>query len=376
MKNKLFFMAMSVCLLAFGLVLASCDNGTGTGTIDNNNPSGPTGYTGGCVTDMAVSGADVYFAGYVSNGSADKPVYWKNGTLTALSFPLGRTQGRVTDMAVSGADVYFVGNTANIGGTYPQSVYWKNGTPTALPSLGGIKAIVVSGADVYTIGSSGPPELTYWKNGTSTSLYFTGLNGGQTQGYVNAMAVSGADVYVAGYATTAIDFINPEPRYWKNGTCITLPPPTGYTKAFVDAIEVSGADVYFAGYVSNGSANKPVYWKNEINPTFLPLPAGYTGAYVSAIAVSGADVYFAGSVGVGSVLTGPTTVVSTNKPVYWKNGTLITLPLAGYTGAYVSAIAVSGADVYVAGTSYEGSPIYWKNGTLTTLPFADYTHPL
>ncbi len=130
------------------------------------------------------------------------------------------------------------------------------------------------------------------------------------------------------------------------------------------------ADVYVAGYEwgpilpsgqlhSSYSAAK--YWKNGIAFN-LTLTDGTQSASASSIAVSGIDVYVAGSVANDYASTLNPPEIAT----YWKNGHAITL--AGGTGA--NSIAISGTDIYVAGYGYEGGGTvakYWKNGIAVNL---------
>jgi hypothetical protein len=77
------------------------------------------------ITDIAVSGSDIYFSGYTRiNGAANSLLYWKNGTATN---PInGKGTGDGTSVAISGSDVYIVEKSA--------SQYWKNGAPVNIPS--------------------------------------------------------------------------------------------------------------------------------------------------------------------------------------------------------------------------------------------------
>ncbi len=71
------------------------------------------------------------------------------------------------------------------------------------------------------------------------------------------------------------------------------------------------------------------------------------------VAVSGSDVYVAGT-------------SLRNGDVYWKNGSMQTL---GPSPAFVKCITASGNDVYVGGTTYgENHAVYWKNGVEVDLP--------
>ena len=118
--------------------------------------------------------------------------------------------------------------------------------------------------------------------------------------------------------------------------------------------------VYTAGYYYDEGGSKACYWQNG---TRVDLD----GRAASAIAVSGSDVYVAG-----------TYLDGNPQACYWKNGTRVDLD-----GHEARAIAVSGSDVYVAG-SYLGTvygvgmynsqtivtdkACYWKNGVRVDLP--------
>ncbi len=92
--------------------------------------------------------------------------------------------------------------------------------------------------------------------------------------------------------------------------------------------------------------------------------SGMTSSVANAIAVSGGNVYVAGSAsssaGIGTA-------------VLWVNGTATTLsPPSGMTGSVANAIVVSGGDVYAVGTAWSSDiekwAAYWVNGAATLLP--------
>ncbi|MBC9930572.1 hypothetical protein [Chitinophaga qingshengii] len=117
-------------------------------------------------------------------------------------------------------------------------------------------------------------------------------------------------------------------------------------------------DVYVVGYqIGTNGISEAKYWKNG---TGVTLATNYAEA--RDIAISGNDVYIAGT--------------EHEVAKYWKNGVAVSLSNTGTWGAYGLAIAVSGADVYVAGVD-NGSdgvarPVYWKNGTQYALPTGSY----
>ena len=150
------------------------------------------------VATMAISGTDVYFAGYDGPSS----VYWKNGVehvLPTAASPIPRAT--VSGMAISGTDIYFAGFD------YQSAVYWKNGVEIKLPSLSNSSTgssavgIAIAGNDIYLAGTENSqgkdttvagqtfvPTITapvYWKNSKPFALPLA--NGGN--GTVTTMAV-------------------------------------------------------------------------------------------------------------------------------------------------------------------------------------------
>ena len=230
----------------------------------------------------------------------------------------------------------------------------------------------------------------YWKNGVRTDLDLPTPNA-NSYAQADYFAVSGSDVYVAGYCReitgyneeTNIPISTYTPCYWKNGVRTDLTLNTDY--AWVDGIAVSGSDVYIAGSYGeityNEETNIPIspyytacYWKNGVK-TDLSTNAH---AIAGGIAVSGSDVYVAGRY---TESTNSMTTITTTA-CYWKNGVrtdLFSESSPGY--AQADYIAVSGSDVYVAGSYQEitgyneetNNPIYtytacyWKNGVRTDL---------
>ena len=236
-------------------------------------------------------------------------------------------------------------------------------------------AIVDTALDVYAAGyittsngSGGVSEVAaYWKNGVLTrladSLSFSEATG---------IAVSGNDVYVVGYVTSPTNIGTENAVLWKNGVATMLSPDSAFSEA--TCIALQGTDVYVGGFVlnvntqnsNNSSSNQPVYWKNG-SPNLLPMATG-----ISSVAVSGGDVYFAGSIVSGNKFqaTGPLGPGST--AAYWKNGAMpdtLAYPDT-YLNAYSSAavgIAVSGTNVYATGATGIYQPEFWQNGTPTIL---------
>jgi hypothetical protein len=252
--------------------------------------------------------------------------------------------------------------------------------------------IVQPPATVYVLGVQNG-GVVYWRNGTINSLFsVTGLsyNFGPS-----SLAASGSNVYIAGFQPSNTSLLYPyAPAFWLNGAATILSDTSGSAaNGSANSIAVSGGDVYVAGIrgydsqkdqvpYTGDSATYPVtgsvatVWKNG-TPVTLP---GYSTVglvdsgkyanrfyedYITAVYVSGSDVFVAGG----------TTYGSAAHARYWNNG--VPVDLAGslsYEGSnntygypQTTGIFASGGDVYVSGLQQTttGWPvaIYWKNGS-------------
>ena len=165
------------------------------------------------LTDVFVSGADVYISGYQPDENGDYvATYWKNGKAVKLASAVPGAEAN--GIAVSGTDVYVAGKGINKNGE-EIAVCWKNGKETRLAGGTGAKAVSTSGKDVYFAGFERNAEraniAVIWKNGTPTRL--SNSKGGAA---VNNMTTHGQDVYVTGYTEEGA-------TYWKNGKSVLLP---------------------------------------------------------------------------------------------------------------------------------------------------------
>ena len=160
---------------------------------------------------IAVSGSDVYVAGYDGNEAR----LWKNGAIVVLNNASGY---HGTSLAVKGSDVYVIGTSQS----HPIKIrMWKNGVPSDIVSGSddalGQAIAVTDNNDVYIAGHeklNGKWAARLWKNGTPATL-----NNGTNNAFANAVAVKGNDVYVAGTERDANDIFE-YARVWKNGTVV------------------------------------------------------------------------------------------------------------------------------------------------------------
>jgi hypothetical protein len=131
------------------------------------------------IYDFTVSGQDVYVLGYTGTHSSSNVYimndhnYWysKNGVKTTI--PKSDLDSvSVSNIAVSGSDVYIAGKYyITINNWYVgKACYWKNGVRTDLDDSDHypVGDMVAAGSDVYITGYSSSP--CYWKNGTRIDL--------------------------------------------------------------------------------------------------------------------------------------------------------------------------------------------------------------
>jgi hypothetical protein len=285
----------------------------------------------------------LYSAGSYNDGTKRVACYWKDGIRQSLDVS-GISDARATGIAVSGSSVYVVGDYTN----KDNICYWKDGVRQTL-DLQGIDqsftnygAITVSGTSVYIAGHYYRPGdgntsyLCYWKDGIRTDFERT-----RSDISIYSIAVSGTSVYVT-------DYSSPSARlYWKDGVRKT------YVQDYSDGlalITISGTTVYFtkrSNYVSSYMKEDEGIWR--------PIDLEGIRATPYAIAASGSSFYAAG-------------VGSDDNGYYWINGIRhsLNVPEGKFDNYSISAIAVSGSSVYVAGSKYINSNervlCYWENG--------------
>lgn len=183
-------------------------------------------------------------------------------------------------------------------------------------------------------------------------------SGPATRDSVSTTTPLTTDIYVVGIYADLTAHTGGVAAYWKNDSLVL---EGGYNISNGVAIAVSGSDVYVAGTAINSASDAVIgYWKNG---TMVSLPVTLQSEAPTGIAVNGQDVYVAGS-GINSL---GNSVVG-----YWKNGVFTQLT-PDTVNAFCQGIAVSGNDVYVAGFQFSTGMVsatanYWKNGVAVNLP--------
>ncbi len=342
----------TVYIAGYAFVLPSGDRAatlwqlaSGTPTASATLLSSPGGMANSVAQAVAVSGSDVYVAGFAQNATTTSAVLWHNGSPVVL--PSSMSLSRAYNIAVSSGNVYVVGFEANSSNA-SSALLWVNGVATPLPTPSGLTgaiafAITVSGGNVYIAGTASSSTLgntaVYWVNGTPTVLpQPSGLAAGVLG---TGIGVLNGNVYVCGFTDSASS--NETALLWQNnGLATTLPiPPSVLPQNYgAQQITVSGSDVYVAGSGATGSGSSTAaYWLNSV-PTILPLPnylqANQASAYAVQIVLVGSDVYAAGSLSDSADNL-------RQEAVYWVDGgaaTLLPMP-TGAGGAYANGIAVA-----------------------------------
>jgi hypothetical protein len=160
--------------------------------------------------------------------------------------------------------------------------------------------------------------------------------------------------------------------YYENGTRYILYNDIDSPHASADAITVSRGKIYAAGCFkrNNSPVYRACYWDKDGNRIDLH-PDGAAYSSVTAIAVSGKNVYTAGEYVEGEYISN-----GVWKRCYWKNGgNPVTLTTAQDVEFFsVNNIAVSGDSVYITGVyhCYDDEygivkACYYKDGNFTDM---------
>ena len=216
--------------------------------VGNNNPK-------------TSADTDIYISGFSSKGGA----YWKNGTPTYWPGSFGDKNASI---AVSGNDVYIAGySLANGTNGGDVATIWKNGVAKQLDEgadysqIDNIQMgnIFVNGTDIYAVGDENGPGAggdadlfvaVYWKNNALIKL-----TDGSTNASITAIAINNNDVYAAGYVDNSST--RTIATYWKNSVATALPEGTSYT--LCTGIAVKGTNVYVTEVGPQCG-----YWKNNV----------------------------------------------------------------------------------------------------------------
>jgi hypothetical protein len=325
-----------------------------TGTTGTTGSTGSTGITG---TTINTPHPGIYIGGNIAlmtDFSVCEATFWRQDTLpiTLTANMDQTTSSTLYAITSSGKDIYVAG-TAYLANKN-LACFWKNNELFRLtfgvePSASATD-ISVQGRDIYAT-----VNISYSYNPYSKGVYFK--NADQIQLVApgptlkaNGIVAKGTDVYVCGNYTLNSRTIG---CYWKNGVVIAS---FGNDSQAGKIALADNGDVYVVGYDNgpNGKSRANV-WKNGVA---IILPTSKVSAVANGITLDGNDVYVVGT---------ETDASNKTNGVYWKNGVATSI-----NAISLSAISVSGSDVYVTGVkevkpslgidySYAGC---WKNGVL------------
>ncbi|MFY0594465.1 hypothetical protein [Roseivirga sp.] len=131
----------------------------------------------------------------------------------------------------------------------------------------------------------------------------------------------------------------------------------------IDAFEANN-DLYVVGIEreSDITPGRPVYWKNGIKIALPMMPTGYVQE-VQEMTLRGNEV-----VGVGSFHSTDGFI----RPLIWENGTVQELPLGTYEGGSASSISIDDGITYIGGSVYDRETereymAIWTNGELEVI---------
>lgn len=216
-------------------------------------------------------------------------------------------------------------------------------------------------------------QALQWTDGVYTVLS-PGWGGYNAAG----IAPAGSDWYVAGMMVNHDGWSIA--TFWKNGVATQLSDPADEYNHNLTAQVISGQQIYLAGYnvrYINYPSWDPLYqnepvWNalyytingNTVTRTLLEPDTNNVLSVAYSMAVSGADVYVAG---------GSQTGKQNRIAAYWKNGQSGKVLLANASDwSEAMGLALQGGDVYVAG--YEECSVssgcppmakLWKNNAIT-----------
>jgi hypothetical protein len=310
-------------------------------------------------------GSNVYAAGLIvgmPDGSWTRDIgRWNGSNWLALGLRVTGLSSfsTVSQFAASGSSFYVGGSFTNVNGVAANNIAKWDGTNwSALGSgVAGnsgspvyVAPLALSGSDLYVAGSfttaGGRPanNIARWDGSNWSAL---GLGIGGSNIYLYALAVSASNVYVGGQFSTAGGIPANNIAKWNGSTWSAL--GSGVTGGgdydpFVSALTVSGSGLYVGGnFTSAGGtvANHIAKWDGS---TWSALGSGLGNVLypegVSALAVSGSDLYVGGyfrDAG-GNAATGLAKWDATN---WWALG-------SGVDG-FVDDLAVAGNILYVRG---------------------------
>ncbi len=303
------------------------------------------------VAALAVRNGEVYAGGSFTNAggqSVQGLARWDGASWSDVG---GSVNGSVSALAFNGTDLYAGGKFSLAGAVNATNIARWNGSSWSALGSGtsdSVTAVGVVGTDVYvggsfiSAGAVSARGIAKW-DGAVWSALGSGMND-----IVGHIVVRGTNLYVGGNFTQADNLIVNHVARWDGNSWSGLGPPGTINglSFFSRAVAAGGGNVYAGGFFTGAGkvrASRIARWDGT---NWSPLGGGIkgtnegNGTVISAIAVSGSNVY------VGGVFTNAGGV-GANSIARWNGASWSALG-AGIPGS-VQAIAVRGKDVFAGG---------------------------
>ncbi len=259
-----------MCCIVWTAALAGCSNPVSEPSAKSNETVAQGVSTDTVQTETAPTApvpekpnpkeVKVFSAGYVShNDDSGYAGYWQNGLWHALTD--GSDEAYALTIALSGQDIYAAGYRHS--GFERKGGFWKNGLWTELPRAGQNDAyaygIAFSGSDIYIAGALGIGNndrihiAGYWKNGD-----WNALSDGIQDAAANSVIIVNGSVYICGYKNNGNSDVA---GYWKNDIWTAV--SDGSSDARAVDLAVSGDDLLIAAWHTSASgARNAVLYRN------------------------------------------------------------------------------------------------------------------
>lgn len=296
--------------------------------------------------------AEVYVAGFYSEGTYDVPCYWVNVEEFPQELPIGAGDGRATDIWVQDGTVYVSGYyEASLSSAERTAAYWADGSRVDLTSAGvdaTATGIAASSDEMVIPGTLYDTQNTpvYWRVPAPTSPaedLRQPLRAAAAGAAAAGVNLRGSEALVVGYYEPAT---TPEAKLWRDAVGSDA---TEEDLALGEICEVYAVDVapdgtaYALGIVfeSVGSGYEPgssVWTITTGGSVTVSELYRETGNWTNALGVDPEDgvVYVAGYY-----------ETAMENPCYWRDGVLHDIPAEGKamdvdaTGSTVHAVGIA-----------------------------------